>query len=769
MKNLIVFLCMLSLLFSACKKDLDEPDLNPNEEPSGDQASLEAVIGAAGGKLETKDFIITVPEGAFDTTATLKLTLVESDPSQSAAQVTSTYRLTGLNCNWSKPLEFKIRYDGTLGEESYIALGYNYYDAEIEDSIMVNELFAAVDSQGFLSCIVPPLEVPDSELKFTSEHPVVYHPLALQARLMIRGWSKKIASLQSECVEIKYDPGLSFDRSKVEQFAKDLEEAIYFFHTMGLMKRDVLGGRHKIQVHIFDDARNATQPSFIECNEIGSLKAFDPATQYRLLSMVYKIKIPGSYFIEADNNRLRMVAGEGIFRFENYCIIRERKNWLVWALNSWVREYFYGSNPEFMPGENLYPMFMQPFHGMNAVIKDDPEIFPRNNEYLRTKLHGYGMSSLVKYLFDNYNENFDLLPKIYLGLQAESGTQHPIDVIFNCIEDPEYIWWPGFLKEYLIGSIWDVPAKVFLDKINSSDKVHFMDEADTVRHFDRSYMDLSARLCQVNLSKDLSEYVLGDGDKMNFKLGPKSLNMDYVKVLVYKYKEGQLTFLGEGQDVTIDNVKGLIDNGDTTLLAAVVNSANEYPYEEEMNIELTIKMVKERIWPWKYVSLDALVNDAILRSNSGVDYLWEKFTYEMTDQELTASEDGTRFTASWLDQASNYKVEGGIDITVDTVTYEITGFYAWGNSESISDNVVTLSVRGEIRGKEGIRIPVVYWDDDFLSHQVTGEEVCSVIDKWTYVYSSYPGESYEMKNTLVSYSCDYDANLMFFWSRETKK
>ncbi len=182
--------------------------------------------------------------------------------------------------------------------------------------------------------------------------------------------------------------------------------------------------------------------------------------------------------------------------------------------------------------------------------------------------------------------------------------------------------------------------------------MHFVDDTDTVKHFDKSYPDLSARLCQINLSNNLSEFVLGDGDKLNFKLGPKNLNMDYVKVLVYKCKEGQLTFLGEGQEVTIDNVKGLIDNGDTTLLAAVVNSANEYPYEEEMNIELTIKMIRERIWPWKYVSLDVLVSNAILRSNSGDDYLWAKFTYEMTDKELKASEDGTRFTANWLEQTT---------------------------------------------------------------------------------------------------------------------
>lgn len=766
MKNLALFLCMLSLFFHSCMKELDEPD--QNDEPFDDQTFTESIIGADGGKLETEDFILNVPEGAFDTTATLKLTLEENDPSQSAAQVTETYRLTGLNCLWNKPLKFKIKYGGTLQEESHIAFGFNYYDSELEDSVMVNELFAAVDSQGFLNCTVPPLEVPDSELKFTSEHPVVYHPLALQARLMIRGWSKKIASVQSECVEIKYDPGFSFDRSKVEQFAKDLDEAVYFFDLMGLMDKKIFQGDYKIRVQIFDNPSGASKPSFLE-PKFTSLAVHPPEIQYKILTKVYMIKVPGSYFENADNKQLRMVAGQGVFRFENYCFVRNFKNWLLWALNSWVKEYFYGSNPEYQEGEDTYAMVMRPFEGMNAILNDEEETSPMGANDATKRLHGFGMSSLMKYLFDTYNENFDLLPKIYAELFDESGTHHPIDVILNSIKDPEYIWWPGFFKEYLTGGIWDVPAEVFLDKISSGDKVHFMDESDTVRHFDRNYMDLSARLCQVNLSKDLSEFVLGDGDKMNFKLGPKSLNMDYVKVLVYKYKEGQLTLLGEGQDVTIDNVKGLIDNGDTTLLAAVINSANEYPFKEEMNIELTIKMIKERIWPWKYVSLDALVNDAILRSNSGVDYSWERFTYEMDDKELTASEDGTRFTAYWLDQASNYKYEGGIDITVDTVTYEITSFYAWSNSESISDNVVTLSERSEIRGKEGISIPVVYWDDDFLSHKVTGEEVCSVIDKWTYVYRSYPGESYEMKNTLVSYSCDYDANLHFFWSREVKK
>ena len=344
MKNLILFLCMLSFSFHSCKKDNVEPD--PNGEPSGDQTVLEAVIGAEGGKLETEDFILTVPEGAFDETTTLRLYLEENDPSQGATQVTPTYRLTGLNCLWSKPIEFKIKYNGTLQEENYIAMGYNYYDLELEDSVMVNELFAAVDSQGFLSCTVPPLEVPNSSVKSTPEHPVVYHPLAFHARLMMRGMSKKTATLHSESVRINYDAELSVNHLKVDQFAQYIEEAVHFFHAMGLMDMNTLKGDYKIRVQIFDDPPNAGQPCFIE-PKFASLESFPMQSRYKIFTNVYLITIPRSYFENADDNQLRMVAGQGVFRFENYCFFRDAKNWLHWALNYWVREYFYGSNPEY--------------------------------------------------------------------------------------------------------------------------------------------------------------------------------------------------------------------------------------------------------------------------------------------------------------------------------------------------------------------------------------------------------------------------------------
>ncbi len=521
------------------------------------------------------------------------------------------------------------------------------------------------------------------------------------------------------------------------------------------MDSEVFQEKHRIRVQIFDAPTESSDPSFIEPQYM-SLEGLPPMSIFKALTRVYMIKVPASFFNNAENKELRMLAGEGVFRFDTYCFFRDVKKWFQWASIFWVKEYFYGSNLRSVDGKSPYTLLMQPFSGINAINMEDDIILssdPQHREYL----HGYGMTPLIKFLLENYNKDLNLLAKIYIELRDRFGRQHPVEAILNQVGTPENIWWPEFHKAYLEGSIWDIPGQTFMEKIDSENKVDFVDENDTLKYLDRSYPDLSARLFQVNLSKNLSASVLGDGDQLNFKLGPKSLNLDYVKILVFSFKDGKVTFLSEGDEVTIDRVKDLIDSGITTLLATVVNSANEYPFLEEMNIELTIKIIKEKVWPWKYVTIEATVTDAIMQSPSMGETSWGNFNYKLNEHLLEASDDGTHFTASWLDHSASYKFEGGIDITVDTVTFEITGFYAWSNMESISDNKVTLSEKHAIRGKEGLSIPVVYWDNDFLSHQVSGEEVCSVIESLTYEYTAYSGESIALQNTLSSYSCDYNA------------
>ena len=757
MKNLILFIIVISLFCVSCKKEALEPD--SQVEPHVDQIA-EAIIGPEGGHLESGDFLLLVPEGAFDTSLTLMLYLDENDPSRLTNQVSPSYRLTGLNRAWNKPLELSLKYEGEWDEGSQIAFAFPYFNEEQEDTVQVHELYSAADSMGFLKCILPAVQDLESSLKSAMQFPPLYQGVTFFKYIMVRGLVR-IGTHRSDYAEIKYDKGV--DLSKVIRLGQDLDEAVLFFHALGFIDANLFTGIYKLRVEILDEENSERFPTYCK-PDFETLKGLYVRSRTYFSAGVlslYTIKVPLKHFQYAENKDVRRLAGRGIFEYGSYCRIPDKTNWIYFAFRSWVEEYFYGSNPT--PLE-VTPI-MHPFHGMNTVDMEQYwDLFQGEYELRRHIFHGIGMSPLITFLMDEHNPDMDLMDKMYKELEKPGGSNRAIDAFLESVSVPEYTWWPEFVKAYLEGGVREIPAEMFMDHIDAGDQMHFIDKTDTVKYFDRTYPDLSARLCQVNLSRNLSESVLGEEDQLHFKLGPENRNLDYTKVLVFGYKEDQLEFLSEGSEVSIDNIKGLIESGYTTLLAAVVNSASEAPYLEETEIDLTVKIIGEKKWPWSYLAVQVVVTDAIFQSNEGVEYTWLEFQFKISDHEVEVSEDGSHFTASWLDHGNDYKYEGGMDISLDLESFSINSFYIWSKSESLSDGKVSLSEKTEIRGKEGTTIPLVYSDDVYCYHQVDKGEVCSVIGSYSYEYHMYPGESYEVKNTLISYSCLEEAEVIFYWA-----
>lgn len=248
----------------------------------------------------------------------------------------------------------------------------------------------------------------------------------------------------------------------------------------------------------------------------------------------------------------------------------------------------------------------------------------------------------------------------------------------------------------------------------------------------------------MNLSTYLSEFVLQEEDRLKFELGPGSLNPDYLRVLVFTCKDDQITFHSEGTEVMIDNLKGLIEDGHTSLLAVVVNSASESPYLLDMEIDLKISILKRKSWPYTYLSVKTVVTEALFKDGSGSETSWEKLDVSFPEQQVEVLEEGTYYKASWLDTYTDYTYEGGMEVAIDPETQVITYFYLWSNSESTSEGKVTNSTRIAITGNEGLSIPMVYSDQESSSHKVSGAEVCTVIKDYNWVHSQYPGESYEL-------------------------
>ncbi|MEJ2616084.1 MAG: hypothetical protein P8Z35_14085, partial [Ignavibacteriaceae bacterium] len=169
-----------------------------------------------------------------------------------------------------------------------------------------------------------------------------------------------------------------------------------------------------------------------------------------------------------------------------------------------------------------------------------------------------------------------------------------VEGIISLFEDTENIWWPNFLKEYISSNIYNMQGEDFLNNIKKT--IEFND-GDTLKYVDETYKDLSAKLFRINInSKDIK-----DNKSLNFKLGPSSLNLDYVKTLIFGISGNNLTFLSEGIDFSVGSLYQY-----DGLLACVVNSGNEPPYTGTSNINLDIR-VKEEL-PFNRCTISVLVN-----------------------------------------------------------------------------------------------------------------------------------------------------------------
>ena len=91
--------------------------------PAEETPLAAATIGPSGGTLQIRDFVLTVPPGAF--TSSNKITLWESqeDHGFGANAASRCFRLDGLPDAYSDTLTVSVGYRGALMAETYIAVG----------------------------------------------------------------------------------------------------------------------------------------------------------------------------------------------------------------------------------------------------------------------------------------------------------------------------------------------------------------------------------------------------------------------------------------------------------------------------------------------------------------------------------------------------------------------------------------------------------------------------------------------------------------------
>ncbi len=698
----VLFLGILVLMVGCSKKKSTTP-----EEVGDYTLQASETIGSEGGDLTVDDFSLTVPPGSFASDVELKLYASSEDRPFGDNGVSRTFRLEGFPDEYSQPLEVRIKYEGTLSEESFITIGEEVFISSTDSVKTTYDLFAATDSSDYLICALP---VPE-------ESPTLGKNLNTSAKVSSGGGFLSFLGITSYSrytsggghFQIRYPAGsvLPSDMTALGQY---LEEAYTKFQNMGFSYGDRTSWPVEVVVKdLGPEAYGYHCPSIL-----GDNHAYLKFNKDKL----------------SELSEIRVTAGHEFFHLVQYLYDSRNRyskakfepthQWLNEACAVWSEEKFSDQSNYVSPVRAGHEM--APFNGMQAGAQTE------------ASYHGYGMSVFIKYLVKEYGEG--ILVSIYQNI---GKGYHPVQAINASIGHQLVLRWESFLREYVLGNIYNVDPSIFTS--NRSGLFRIQSDSDTLETFTASYPDLSAKLFMIRLDyPDIDESAVID-----FKVD-KSLS----NITVFKFKFGSpteyLAYSATGS-VTIPDVKALTDE-DWHLFVMVTNLDFTEPYTNSKDISLEVKVTPKRQFTHCYIYLHIYgywkrESPGYLDSSEGnTDFMiWNPSIMESHDFSENT------FTATWEDwEYADRLRSGNITVTLNGSGDAVIYFCATQEEKYQDyDRVDSVSI-------SGTNIPVIeHPSENCWIYGVEGVETCN------YISSVEHSVRYLSEKTLINYDCNAES------------
>jgi hypothetical protein len=320
---------------------------------------------------------------------------------------------------------------------------------------------------------------------------------------------------------------------------------------------------------------------------------------------------------------------------------------------------------------------------------------------------------VLKFLVSRYGQGF--LVKICKEMGPEKD---PVDQIIKGISDPEYEWLPGFFKEYVSGKIYGVKSDFFLEPTHIRGLFDIKSKSDTLKTFSGYYSEMETQICVINLDYP----AIDSSAKIRLQLNSKDVSPDYMTIVLFLSKDDTLSYLGQGRDLLIEQIKELTDQG-SDLVAVVVNSFSEPPYgdKEQFNIYLDVKVeiVPKPSFDWNWCWIGYQV----------VGHMQDSDGYQYDDSIAgqgaggSGSFSGNTFTASWDKTTSQYHSQGHLTVSIDSTTNTITSFNMV-NTEQQLPPYAEVTYYDSLAGDN---IPYKSVSGGITFYEVTGSNACNHI------------------------------------------
>jgi len=736
MNKLTVVLIVGALVITGCS-DSTGPD---SKKDSDDTTVLVSeIIGAAGGTVETEEVSLIVPSGSFDSNNELKLSVTE-DESFGDHAISKTYRIEGVPYGFSDSLEIRIKYEGSLSGETFMAIGEEVRADNPDDREIEYTFILAVELDGYLVCNVPPteggLEIHSGNLYRIAAGNEQALDLILHAQV-ITGYTTTYSRFRN----FYFHYPVYLDES-VNQLAGYLEKAYDVFQGMGFKYKlpplydEVFEKEIYVKIKNFKGENN---------DYLGKPSLKIRLGRDTLKSVGFKIDFNETQLGLAKKSEMEIAAGKIFFdtiRFMYTVNTPENLEWFFEAANVWCEEKF--AEQGYIP-DGFKTNQSAPLNGLSTGTKGGKE--SRLN-------YGRGMSTLIKYLVKRYGE--DILLKIYEEISSKTPST---EALFEVIPDSPADWWNGFIRDYVSGKTYAINSTALMDKESGSYTISA--KSDTSKMFVDDYKDLSAKIYRINLNyKDIDS-----SSKITFTLMSPHVKTEDMRVTVFKLKNS-LEYLGQDATVTVSDIRDLTDQG-YDLVAVVTNSHVRSPYTQTSDIGLEIKVkTSEDSDLSKYT-----------RGNVRVQFVKVYGTYENSKQFTegtlyssrvdgkhvgkTGTWSGNTFSASWdefiatWDDLDNHWSIGTMTITVDETGDNITEFaveqtsiYNNTDGSKFTYNTHITWMGSKIQKDNSSQI----WNENYIVNGMQACDYLSIYIKHTFEYSDYTSILKYNSKECVDYS-----------------
>jgi len=441
--------------------------------------------------------------------------------------------------------------------------------------------------------------------------------------------------------------------------------------------------------------------------------------------------------LDGDHDLLKQKVGILVFGLRQWMAFNDQKywSWLNYAYQMWVGQRF-TNLPDFFNPYDLSPfqeryLIPRPFLGLEAggVIPEglttDPEM-----AIMLKKVHGYGMVSFIKYI--ETERKIAEVKKLWNTFNPRS----PMAAIFSAFDKSESSWWPDYSAKYVQGDIYNITDKTMLNTIHKDNVFTISKDTDTLKCFDDRYQDLSSALYRVDLKYDQI-------DSLVFTLGPPGLNLDYVTFHIFKLRNEMFEYVGQGIqgdeyiELVVKKIPDLMSAGYHSLVALVVNSANESPYTGTLDIEFEVssrqKVHREcrmTFWNFKYDdSFEDPSHNISTRTNQPLQYkMYDSVTGELRDNVYTASWQNKHDLWSPNSSSGNMRIDFNFNNQIITKFY----FKVISEQKGITKKELTIeAVDIPYQGEDPI---IKGWD----WYKIVGEAIkTDHITQLTFVHTDY--------------------------------